>query len=547
MAEFAILLGALDFRPRMTMRKLLNRGWLTLLAVLFLPATLAAQQAPPPELRHIEAFIERGMKDWAIPGLAVAVVKDDQLVWARGFGVRRLGDPTPVDENTLFNVASVSKAFTAAALGILVDEGRLDWDDPVVDHIPYFQLYDPYVTQNTTIRDLLAHRVGIGRMTGNRLRWISHRDREEQIRRIRHLGPEQPFRQGYVYSNVMYMVAGEIVPAVTGQSWEDFVRERIFQPLGMERSLTSVKQLRPGENVAYPHQEIEGEVVEIPRRDFDGVGPAASIHSSAREIANWMRLHLGDPGIFEGRRILSREVVAEMHRAQNVIREPDFGSLASYGLGWSLGSYEGRRVSRHSGAVDGMNTMLVLVPEENLGVFVTTNTFNSFMSALVNQIIDAYIGAPERDWHQIYFQNYLRQKARVQAQRDSVHAARVVGTQTSVPLEGFTGRYYDPLYADAEVTLEDGRIVLRLWDDDDQVADLEHWHYDTFRAIWRNRAMREEFVWFTRGPTGEIDALHIDWNLRPALLQVGAYPSPYRRVATFRRVEGAPERVSRID
>lgn len=519
------------------MMKLPIRATFLLLATLILPGLLPAQTTPPRELRHIEAFIERGMRDWQIPGLAIAVVKDDKLVWARGFGVRRLGDPTPVDENTLFNVASVSKAFTAAALAILVDEGRLHWDDPVVKHLPHFQLYDPYVTQNATIRDLLSHRVGIGRMTGNRLRWISARDREEQIRRIRHLGPEQPFRSAYVYSNVLYMVAGEIVPAVTGLSWEEFVRQRIFAPLGMSRSLTSVTQLREGENVAYPHQEIDGLMVEIPRRDFDAVGPAASIHSSAREIAAWMRLHLQDAGTFEGRRLLSQAVMAEMHRAQNVIREPAFSHLSSYGLGWHLGSYEGRRISRHSGAVDGMNTMLVLVPEENLGIFVTTNAFNTFMTALVQQVMDAYFGAPKRDWHQIVFESYKRQKAAVQAQRDSIHAARVPNTRPSVPLQGFTGHYYDDLYADARVTLVDGRLVLKLWDDDEQVADLEHWHHDTFRAIWRNRAQREEFVWFTRGPSGEIDALHIDWNLRPALLQVGAYPSSYRRAATFKRIQ----------
>ena len=506
-----------------------------LLALLVLPGLLPAQ-APPAELRHIEAFIQRGMQDWQLPGLSIAVVKDDELVWARGFGTRRLGHDLPVDEHTLFNVASVSKAFTSAALGILVEEGRIRWDDPVVEHLPHFQLYNPFVTNQTTIRDLLAHRVGIGRMTGNRLRWISHRDRDEMIRRIRHLGPEQPFRAGYVYSNVMYMVAGEIVPAVTGMSWEDFVRERIFAPLDMGRSLSSVKQLPAGENVAFPHQEIDGVMVEIPRRDFDGVGPAASVHTSAVEVAAWMRLHLGEAGVYEGRRLMDRGVVEEMHRAQNVIREPAGGPLNAYGLGWSLGSFEGRRTSSHGGAVDGMNSLLMLVPEENLGIFITTNAFNDFMNALAYQVMDAYLGIPGRDWHDQLFQNHQRRRAVVQAERDAIHGARVQGTRTSMPLPDFAGRYEDALYADARVEWEDGALVLRLWEDEDQVADLEHWHHDTFRAIWRNRAQREEFVWFTRGPGGDMDALHIDWNLRPALLQVGAYPSPYRRVAAFRRV-----------
>jgi CubicO group peptidase (beta-lactamase class C family) len=511
-----------------------------LLMLAFSPAA-GAGHAPPDELAGIEEVIERGMRDWGIPGLAVAVVKDDELVWARGFGVRRLGEDGPVDADTLFNVASVTKAFTAAALGILVDEERLDWDDPVVRHLPRFRLYDPYVTQTATIRDLLAHRVGVGRMTGNRLKWISSRSRAEQMERIRHLGPDQTFRNGHVYSNVMYMVAGEVIPSVTGSSWEDFVRERIFAPLGMSRSTTSVTQLRPGDNVAYPHQEIDGRVVEIPRRNFDAVGAAASIHTSASEIAAWMRLHLGEPGVLEGRRLLNDATVKEMHRAQSISRTPAFTSLAAYGLGWNLGDYAGHPVSRHSGAVDGINTHLVLMPDQQLGIFVVANLHTDLIRAVANQIVDVYLDLPRRDWHEIIFGEYEERRARVQAERDAIHDLRRTNTRPTLPLDRFAGRYEDALYADAEVWLEEGRLVLRLWGDEEMVADLDHWHYDTFRAVWRNRAQREEFLWFTRGADGAVAALHIDWNLRPALIQVGAYPSAQRRVATFDRV---PEPVS---
>src|SRR5690625_233047 len=303
------------------------RASAALLAALLAVPFAAAHERPTAELEGIERFVEQGMRDWAIPGLAISVVKDDELVWARGFGVRRLGHPEPVDADTLFNVASVSKAFNAAALGLLVDEGAIGWDDPVVEHIPHLRLYDPYVTQAATIRDMLAHRVGLGRLTGNRLRWISARNRSEQIERLRHLEPEIGFREGYVYSNVLYMVAGEVVPAVTGTGWEAFVEQRLFAPLGMRRSLAGGRRLDESGNVAWPHQEIDGQVVEIPRRNFDAVGPAASVHSSAREIARWMRLHLGTPGEFEGRRVLARETVEEMHRAQNVIQRPAFEPL----------------------------------------------------------------------------------------------------------------------------------------------------------------------------------------------------------------------------
>jgi len=511
-----------------------QRALLALLLVL--PFTAAAQSDPPPELEHIEALVERGMDDWDIPGLALSVVRDDELVWARGFGVRRLGHPEPVDADTLFNVASVSKAFNAAALGLLVDEGELGWDDAVADHLPRLQLYDPWVTRNATVRDMLAHRVGLGRLTGNRLRWISARDRSEQIERLRHLEPQVGFRAGYVYSNVLYMVAGEVVPAVTGTGWGDFVERRLFAPLGMERSVAAGSRLDESGNVAWPHQEIDGEVVEIPRRNFDAVGPAASVHSSAREIAAWMRLHLGTPGEFEGRTLLARETIEEMHRAQNTVPASAFEPLAAYGLGWRLGSHQGRAISWHSGAVDGMNTLLMLVPEENLGIFVTSNAFNGFTTALARTIVDAYLGIEGDDWHQASLERYLERKAAAQAERDAIHAARIPDTRPSAPLARFQGSFEDDLYADAQVRLENGHLVLQLWNDPEQVADLEHWHHDTFRAVWRNRAMGEEFVWFTRGRDGALDRLHIDWNLRPDVLQVGAYPSSYRRVATFERL-----------
>jgi CubicO group peptidase (beta-lactamase class C family) len=498
----------------------------------------ASAQAPP--LAGLDEFIERGMADWGIPGLALVVVRNDEVIMARGYGVLGLDDRRPTDEHTLFGVASVSKAFTAAALGILVDDGLLDWDDPVVKHLPDFRLYDPYVTETVTIRDLLAHRVGVGRITGNRLRWLPAREHAEHIYRLRFLGPEQTFRNGHVYSNVMYMVAGQVIPALTGLSWDEFVEARIFGPLGMSRSSTSVTRIAAGENAAHPHQEIDDAVVSIPRRNFDAVGPAASVNTSVAEIAAWLRLHLGEPGVIDGRRIMSEATVRELHRAQGQLPDPGLtGDLASYGLGFRLSYYEGLRTSSHGGATDGMNTNLVLVPELDLGIVVMTNTFNTFMNALANRVIDGYLGLEDRDWHGTYHGAYLRQKAQARAVRDSLHAARQQGTQPSLPLRAYAGPYVDSLYADARVDLHEDGLVLTFWEDADMVADLEHWQHDTFRAVWRNRSMREEFVRFTRGWDGAVDAMHIEWVLRPQLLQVGAYPSSYTREARLERTGGS--------
>lgn len=499
------------------------------------PAQLRAQPAP---LAGLDAWIEANMQRWQIPGLAIAVVKDDSVVYARGFGVRRLGEAARVDEHTLFGVASTSKAMTAAALAMLVDEGRLGWDDAVVRHMPGFQLSDPWVTRAVTVRDLLSHQVGVGRITGNRLQYLSNRGRDELVYRMRFHEFEAPFRSRYVYSNAMYTVAGELVPAITGISWDEFLRTRIFTPLGMTRSNTDVADIAAGENAAWPHQEIDGRVQPIARRSWETAAPSAAVNTSAREMAQWMRLQLGEPGVYRGQRLLSEAVMRQMHAPQVALGGNSLtgAGYSAYGLGWNLSQYEGRWVSQHSGASDGMNTNLVLVPSENLGVVVMTNTFNNFMSALTNRVLDAYLGVPERAWDDVAWSSYQQQYNRAQARRDSIHAARVPDTRPSHALSAFAGTYVDSLYLDATVRVENGGLVLQFWGDEEMQADLEHWHHDTFRAVWRNRAMREEFVWFSTGHDGAVNAFHIQWSLRPVLLQVGAYPTDYFRITRMARL-----------
>jgi CubicO group peptidase (beta-lactamase class C family) len=509
---------------------------LILLSLILLQAPGAGAQANP--LAGLDEWIEAERVRWGIPGMAVAVVKDDSIVYARGFGVRRLGESPRVDENTLFGVASTTKAMTAAALGILVDEGRIGWDDPVVEHLPAFQLSDPWVTRQVTIRDLLTHRVGVGRITGNRLRFLANRDRADVMHQMRYHEFERPFREGYVYSNAMYSVAGEIIPAVTGISWDDFLRTRLFTPLGMSRTNTAVAEIGPNENAAWPHQEIDGQVQPIARRSWHVVAASAAVNTSAVEMAQWMRLQLGDPGVHAGSRIISERTMREMHTPQvalggNALTGADFGA---YGLGWSLRSYQDRWISSHGGATDGMNTALTLVPAENLGIVVMTNTFNDLGPAIANRIVDAYLGVPDQGWGDRVWNSYRSRYAAAQARRDSIHAARIPDAPPTHALDRYAGSYSDSLYLDAEVRLENGRLVLQLWGDPEMIADLEHWHHDTFRAVWRTRAMREEWVWFASGPDAAVGELRVQWSLRPVLLQVGAYPTDYFRVTTFERV-----------
>jgi CubicO group peptidase (beta-lactamase class C family) len=504
-----------------------------LLLFLYQPCSLSGQ-TPLPET--FDDFILSGMEQWDIPGMAIAIVKDDSVVFAQGYGVRKLGEEALVDEHTLFGIASVSKNMTAASLALLVDEGVISWDDRVRDHIPWFELEDPWVSGEVRIRDLLIHRVGVGRMLGNRLQFMTNEPRDEIINRMRYHEFEEPFRSGYVYNNVMYMVAGEIVAAVTGMSWDEFMAERFFTPLGMERSNTSIHDIADDENAAWPHQYIKGEVQTIPRRSWDNAAPAGGVNSSVYEVAQWLRMQLGTPGSYEGTRLISAQSMREMHRPQIAlpIRNP-YGSQVAYGLGWSINEYEGERMLSHGGATDGMNTSAVIIPGHNLGIVVITNVFSNFREAVVNTILDSYLEIPERNWNELYWNNYESRYAEAMEIREDIHNSRKEGTSTTHDLSAYTGIYKDKQYGQTEVINGDGGLELHFWNDSGLIADLEHWHHDTFRAVWRNPAQREEFMHFTLNREGEIGGFVFQFALRPLLLQAGAYPTNYYREVVFKK------------
>lgn len=487
----------------------------------------------------LDDWIEQGRSDWQLPGLAVAVVHQDEIIYARGFGRLGLDSELPVNQHTLFGVASTSKAMTATALGMLVDEGKLSWDDKVIDHLPYFQLADPWVTQEVRIRDLLSHQVGLGRITGNRIQFMPTASREQVIRQMQYHEFEQPFRQQFVYSNVMYSVAGEVVAAVSGQSWDDFIRQRLFQPLGMSRSNTSITQFAPDDvNIALPHQFIDGKVVPIAQRNFDNVGPSASVNSSVYDMAQWIRLQLGEPGVYQGQRLVSDEVMQQIFSPQVALsRNSRTEPVRAYGLGWYLEDYRGFATVSHGGATDGFNTQIMLVPELELGIIVIGNTFENFRPAVTRTIIDRIAGLPQHDWHSHYLAQYQQDFAEASSTRQQIEQQRQPDLIASLTAEQITGRYQHDLYGSAAVTMtDDGELLLQFWDDGVSVLTLEHWQDDSYRAHWHNRAQREKFVHFALNDQGQAE-LHVEWTLRPQLLQVGIYPAPYMRTTVFQKVE----------
>jgi CubicO group peptidase (beta-lactamase class C family) len=387
---------------------------------------------------------------------------------------------------------------------MLVDEGRLAWDDPVTRHLPSFAMYDPYVSKEITIRDLVTHRAGLGLGGGDLLWWPpTSYSREEIVRRTRFVRPVHSFRSRYAYNNVLYLVAGQVIEAVTGATWDAFVRERIFTPLGMTRSTTSVSD-RPSDNVASPHPLVDGKPTPNEPWTFDNVGPAASINSTANDLAKWAIVQLDRGAIrsgTNGSRLFSEAQSREMWSAQTVQRVSDphaalaalKPTFAAYGLGWGLADYRGHKLVSHGGALPGYYSRVMLVPDLSLGIVVLTNqeTGEAFQS-IVWKLVDAYTGRSEIDWIPRFRQSLDASLAEERATPEKAARARTAGTSPSLPLERYAGTFRDAWYGDATVAVESGRLVLRFTKTPQLTGDLEHWQHDTFVVRWRDRALNAD-------------------------------------------------------
>lgn len=490
----------------------LAKGSILVVLLFAFAPSVTAQRAP---LRGLDAYVGQAVRDWEIAGLAIAVVQGDSVVFAKGYGVREVGKPEPVDPNTLFAIGSNTKLFTAVAAGMMVDEGKMQWDDPATKHLPSFQLHDAYVTREMTLRDLLSHRSGLGRR-GDLLWYGTEYDRGEVLRRVRSLAPNTSFRSAYGYQNIMFLAAGEAVAAAAGRSWDEVIRERIFQPLGMARSNTSVRELQGDGNVARPHVRTDGKLIPVPYRNIDNIAPAGSINSSAREMAEWVKMLLAD-GSYRDRKLLEPATLREITTPHTIIRMPPdtlFPSVhfVTYGLGVVAQDYRGVKMLWHTGGIDGMLSLVGLIPEKKLGVVVLTNTsgHNNLFTALMYRVFDAYLGAPQRDWSRILLAQTEAAEAQGAEQRRRMEEARVKDTQPSLPLDGYTGRYESAIYGDITVARENEGLVLRFGPS--FVADLEHWHYDTFRPRWREATSGGPipFVTFTLDAAGKVERLKIE-------------------------------------
>jgi CubicO group peptidase (beta-lactamase class C family) len=459
------------------------------------PDKLSTQ--PVINLHELDEYFASALNDWKVPGMAIAIVKENEVVLAKGYGVREVGESVAVDEHTQFAIASNTKAFIATTLAILVDEGRITWDDRVTQHLPWFQLYDPYVTADMRIRDLLSHRSGLGTYSGDLLWYGTTYSAEEVVRRARYLQPASVFRGKFGYSNIMFIAAGEVISAVSDQRWDDFVRQRILDKLGMNQTVTSVRNLT---NAATPHIELNGDVVSHTWTPWNNSGAAGGIISTVSDIAKWLRLQL-NYGAVDGDSIFSEESSAVMWTPHIAIpltanKKEITPSIhfTTYGLGWNLWDYHGRQVISHGGGYDGMFSQVALVPEENLGMVILTNSMTGIGSALMYRIIDMYIGAPERNWSEENLQRWKVRKESIKEKRSKAIGEQIPNTKPSLPLGRYTGSYDDVMYGDATVTLANGTLELQFLPNMDLHGDLRHWHYDTFSVHWRKK-----FAWFNEG------------------------------------------------
>jgi len=491
--------------------------WLIAIMLLHFNGLQAQKTNVNKQLKELSDYYEKSRKDFKVPGLAVAIVKDGAIIFSEGFGVTDVGTNSPVDGESMFAIASNTKAMTSAALAILVDEGLLKWSDKVVDYLPYFRLYDPWVTQNMTIKDLLIHNSGLATFSGDLLWYGTTYSRVEVIERARHLKPVFEFRDGFGYQNIMYMAAGEIIPAVTGKSWDEFVTERFFLPLGMSRTITSTDHLDKFQNVALPHNDLGDEIITIEYLKWDNMAPAGSVISSVNDVSKWLMLQL-NRGIWHSDTIFSPARSREMWEQGNIqsvspFYEANFPSTTfrSYGLGWGLNNYLGRKIISHSGGYDGMISYTCLVPEENLAFVILTNKNSSLYFPLVYKTLDVFLGGESKDWSQWMLNRINEREKNTESRRAQLAETRFKNTTTSLNLTDYAGTYRCKMYGDAVVEVSEVQLTVQLVPTPIFIATLDHWHFDTFELTFHGvPSLPSGFCTFVLGADGKVAEMKID-------------------------------------
>jgi CubicO group peptidase (beta-lactamase class C family) len=474
--------------------------------------TAWGQAARPIDKAAIDTAIRDALKAWQVPGVAVGIVYKGEIVYLKGHGIRSLTGSDPVTPDTVFPLASCSKAFTTTALALLADEGKLTWDDPVRKHLPTFHLGDPLADRAVTVRDLLCHRTGLASHD-----WLWYRapwSNEEAIRRVGLLPLDRPFRTAYQYQSTMFTAAGLAAGNAAGMPWEDLVRKRLLEPLGMTRTVftsTAAHDLEP----AMGHRlNARGQLEHMPTFFMENPNPAGSIHSSARDLCRWLQFHLAN-GRIDGKQLVSVRNLGETHTPQMVVpmdglprrMHPETVQL-SYGMGWVIQDYRGLQLQSHGGLIDGYRIHLTLVPREGLGIVLLNNLHvNQMNLALSNTLVDQILGLPRRDWNSFLLAIGKSEKIREDEERREREKARQPDTRPSLPLVDYIGRYEHPAFGPVDLTVEGQSLVLR-WNR--SPGRLDHFHFDTF--VIREGLLEGARVQFRFGPSGAVSSMRIVGN-----------------------------------
>ena len=492
------------------------RAWAMLPVLLGVAAPAAAS---PPD--GFEARVEALRRQTGVPGMSVAIVENGRTSFLRGFGVRRLGAPDPVDVDTIFATGSTGKAFTVAALATLVDAGRISWDDHVIDRLPGFQMYDPWVTREMTIRDLLVHRSGLGLGEGDLL-FVPRGSlsRTEAVRRLRYLKPATSFRYGFAYDNVLYMVVGQLIEAVTGQRWETYVHDHVLVPAGMLSSTTDSESHFKDPDRAFPHARIGGPVRGIGDQqvldEHDELGraaaPAGGMAVSIGDMAKWLQLQLAHGKLPNDSRLFS-EAAHDQMWAPLVLQpiQPRPPSLAltvplfdTYALGWEVRDYRGARIVWHSGAVLGSESIVVLLPDKDVGFAIEINSEDGYLLfGLMYELLDHYLGLPAQDWP-AKFQTYAASRLAKAAELVDTRAAAPARVGPSEALDAYVGTYKDKWYGDIVVGRSGSHLTIDFRSTPRMSGSLDHWQYDSFVTRFTDRTIEPAFVTFALDLDGRV-------------------------------------------
>ena len=501
----------------------------TFCAALMVSVAATAQKTVSTKtINEFDSYVDQVMKEWDVPGLAIAVVKDGKVLLKKGYGVRELGKAGAVDTQTLFSCASTTKAMTSLVLGMLVDEGKLDWDDPVNKYIPELRLHDPYITRELRVRDLLIHNSGLG---STDYFWsVADFTWQEMIEKLIHVESSYSFRGGFEYQNTMYMIAGVVIERITGKNWNDVMMERLFKPLKMTGTVPD-RVLSNTANITRPHYPVKGEIKIIDYDKSTRIGAAGGVWSNVDDMSKWL-LTLLDSGKYEGGRLVKASTFRELFKPQTIAPDNEYPTFSvlkphwvTYGMGWFQIDYRGKMVNFHTGSLSGLTAIIGLLQEEKFGVYVFGNYDHAEVRhAIMYKAFDHFVLGNGRDWNAEFKKLYASLREAHEKRVAEFENDRVANTKTSLPLDAFEGEYSSEIYGTARVTVVNNSLRFDV-NNGFLTADLPHWHYDTFYGRAGEVGQYTMFATFSIGADGKVEKVNLD-GLEFTKTPVTSKPSP---------------------